>query len=194
MIPSFETVPEPWKHPIGPYRQAPAEFGGRWYMVNPFTGPEPWKNDTHVSQPEVLPPGFEPIFGRCPKGSDFRDAPNPSEAFRRATVEWEQELKYFRRAGPPEWASEHELELAAGVFSFWNMGAPHYFEGRYGFMCRLPESRLKSFDSPAYAAIKGTHHEVALYQIRMLQSGMVPEKQHPFVPPQLWPEGEATEE
>lgn len=41
--PRYQDVPDSWKWPIGPYQQAPEEFGGEWWKVNPFTGSEPWK-------------------------------------------------------------------------------------------------------------------------------------------------------
>ncbi len=184
-IPSYDTVPDHWKSPVGPYRQAPPEYGGRWYMVNPFTGPAPWKND-RPREPETVPAGLEAIFGGRPEVRDFMDQPNPSEAFRVATVGWEQDLKYFKSAGPPEWASGEEIELADGVSRFWDMGAPHFYEGRYGFMARFPQSKLPRFEATAWAVINAMHHEVSAYQIRLLNSGIQPEQQHPFVPPGLF--------
>ena len=35
--PRYQDVPDVWKWPIGPYQQAPEEFGGEWWKVNPFT-------------------------------------------------------------------------------------------------------------------------------------------------------------
>ena len=61
-------IPEAWKHPVGPYRQAPPEYGGEWWLVNPFSGDEPWLLlDRKAPVPEVLPVGFENTFGPRPK-------------------------------------------------------------------------------------------------------------------------------
>jgi hypothetical protein len=30
-------IPAHWKAPYGPYRQAPQQYGGEWWFVNPFT-------------------------------------------------------------------------------------------------------------------------------------------------------------
>ncbi len=184
-VPRFKEVPDHWRYPIGPYRQAPPEFGGEWWMVNPFTTEEPWKNQAGPA--EQLPEGFAEIFGPRPKVSDYLDTPKPSESFRIATLQWEQDVKYFKTAGVPEWAKESEHSLAEQTFRFWEMGSPRFYEGRYGFMARFPESLFRNFEAPAWAALRATHHEVAAYQIRSLNRGIVPTKRHPFVPPQLWP-------
>lgn len=183
-IPHYKVVPNNWKHPIGPYRQAPegAPFAGDWFMVNPFTGLEPWFN-MESTQAESLPEGFEAIFGERPKSRD-----------RVALVLWEQDLRYFKSAGPPEWASSQEIELARDVFKYWEMGSPHFYEGRYGFMVRFPGSDLPRFEATAYAVINSMHHEVATYQIRLLHQGIVPAKIHPFVPPKLVKDVEGQEQ
>ena len=79
-VPRYKEVPEHWRSPIGPYRQAPAEFGGEWWMVNPFTTEEPWRNEAGPT--EQLPDGFLEIFGPRPKVSDYLDTPKPSDSFR----------------------------------------------------------------------------------------------------------------
>lgn len=135
---------------------------------------------------DILPDGFEFIFGPRPRSEDFRNAPNPSVAFRVATVLWKQDLKYFKQVGPPEWATAEQIGLATGVAEFWGMGAPAFYEGRYGFMARFPESQLFRFEATAWAVINFMHHEVAAYQIRLLNNGVQPETRHPFVPPQLF--------
>ncbi len=183
-VPHFTTVPEAWKRPFGPYEQAPAEHGGEWYKVNPFTGPEPWK--TFVKIVANLPVGFASIFGLRPKSEYFHDARNPSTAFRTATDLWEQDLKYFKSSGPPEWASDSELALVRDTFKFWNMGEPFFYEGRYGFMTRFPNAGpYTPFEASAWGAIRQPHQEVSAFQIRLLQDGLLPTKLHPFVPPGL---------
>ena len=39
--PHYKEIPDHWKYPMGPYHQAPPEFGGEWWVVNPFTTSEP---------------------------------------------------------------------------------------------------------------------------------------------------------
>lgn len=184
-IPCFVEIPEAWKAPFGPYQQAPPEFGGKWFKVNPFTGPEPWKIE--VSVKDVLPVGFEDIFGPRPRSEDFRDEPNPSRAFRVATETWEQDLKYFYAVGPPEWATPEQVALAADTARFWDMGTPAFYTGRYGSMVRFPEAYpYTRFESTAWSVINAMHHEVAAYQIQLWQEGFMPDGRHPFVPTDLF--------
>ena len=181
-VPHFTTVPEAWKRPFGPYVKSPPSFGGDWYKVDPFTGPEPWRQEINVA--EVLPEGFVDTFGLRPKSEDFRDAGNPSVAFRVATGLWEQDLKYFLGAGAPEWATAEELQLSKDTLVFWNMGSPRFYNGRYGFMTRFPAAiPYTRFEASAWGAIKQTHQEVSAFQIRLLQDGLSPPRLHPFVPP-----------
>jgi hypothetical protein len=187
--PRFERVPEDWKHPLGPYRQAPAEYGGEWWLVNPFTTEEPWVTQSVVVDRE-LPSGFVEIFGVRPKISDFARAPNSAFAWRVAVDLWEQDLRYFKRAGVPEWATAQQVAAAEEVSRSWDLGPARYYEGRYGWMARFPESQIRSFESSAWGALNVTHHVVATFQWRLLERGIVPTKRHPFVPPQLWPDDE----
>ena len=170
-IPHYETVPDAWKPPFGPYRQSPegAPFAGHWFYVSPFTGPDPW-NRMNPPEAEELPDGFEPIFGERP----IRD--------RVALVLWEQDLKYFKRAGTPEGYELDELQLAQGVLDFWDMGTAHHYEGRYGWMTRFPQSADPRYETPAYTAIKYTHFAVSGFQISLLHQGVRPSVRHPFVP------------
>ena len=193
MTPRYQDVPEHWRHPLGPYRQAPTKHGGEWWFVNPFTGETPWLNQTPPPE-EALPDGFEEIFGRRPKTSEFVEAANPSMAFRVATTIWEQELKYFKRAGYPEWAPAESWEEARRTFEFWEMGAPRHYEGRYGWMTRFPDSALREFDVATQTALNATHLVVAQYQVRLVQRGLEPSRRHPFVPPSLWKKGNEGEE
>ena len=74
--PSFPDVPDSAKYPAGPYRQAPPEYGGEWWLVNPFTGDEPWGNPAEAAAPaasptskyatENLPADFLQAFGEMP--------------------------------------------------------------------------------------------------------------------------------
>ena len=187
MTPRFETVPEHWKHPLGPYRQAPSEFGGEWWYVNPFTGETPWVGSAPIPR-ETLPPGFAELFGERPKGSQFADSANPSLAHRAAVVVWEQELKYFQQAGYPEWAPAEDWKDASAAFEFWGMGAPRHYQGRYGWSTKFPDSELRDFDAATWTALNASHLVIAQYQIRLVQRGMEPRRRHPFVPPSVWEE------
>ena len=191
-MPHYSEIPDHWKHPVGPYRQAPKEFGGDWWRVNPFTGPEPWKNQERPK--ESLPEGFVAIFGPRPRVAEYSNTPSPRESLRVATLKWEQDLRYFKKAGRPEWVTDEDLARATRTFEFWELGEPRFYEGRYGFMARFPDSLVKSFEISAWGAIQATHHVVATYQVRVLDQGMAPEKRHPFVPPQFWPDGTLPEE
>ena len=185
----FKQVPEPWKYPLGPYRQAPPEHGGEWWLVNPFTTAEPWLTQGIAPSPEVLPPGFVEIFGPRPKISDFSKSATPSLLFRLATVQWEQDLRYFKQAGVPEWATAEQLASAAQVAQQWELGAPRFYEGRYGWMVRFPESQVKDFESSAWGILNAMHLQVAAYQLRLIDRGGIPRNRHPFVPPHVWPDG-----
>jgi len=186
-IPSFDDVSEAWKAPFGPYRQAPEEYGSKWYKVNPWTGPEPWKQAVAPTVGLTLPSGFEDIFGPRPQGEDFRDEINPSRAFRVATVTWQQDLKYFKQAGAPEWLDDETLELIEDTTELWDMGVPYLYEGRYGWMARFPEAApYVSFETTAWALANAVHQVVANFQIKLLQNELIPAVQHPFVPPRLF--------
>jgi hypothetical protein len=79
--PRFRQVPEDWKHPLGPYRQAPAEYGGEWWLVNPFTTDEPWVTQSVIVERE-LPPGLVEVFGLRPRISDYSQATNAAFLWR----------------------------------------------------------------------------------------------------------------
>lgn len=198
-VPSFDSVPDQWKHPMGPYRQAPKQYGGRWWLVTPFTAPGgimPWvlASGEADPEPEKLPEGFVEIFGRRPKSQDFHDFPNPSQAFRVAVVTWEQDKKFFKRAGLPDWAEE-DMQLvrnARAVFDAWGMGNPAFYEGRYGWMVRFPQSQIRDYQSTAWGALNATHLVIAGYQVRLINEGIIPADRHPFVPPWFFDEAEVT--
>lgn len=186
VVPSFETVPAHWKYPQGPYHQAPPEWGGRWWLVNPFVGGEPWVLYQTERPPEELPDGFVEIFGARPKHSDF---PNDiaNQQYRSATAKWEQDLKHFREAGAPPWAEPEAIKAATAVYMAWQMGAPRFYLGRYDWSARFVDSALPDYDAGAMTAISHPHLIIANYQIRMFQEGLTPDQRHPFVPPYLDP-------
>ncbi|MEZ5365155.1 MAG: hypothetical protein R2748_23215 [Bryobacterales bacterium] len=187
MTPRFQDVPEHWKYPEGPYRQAPVDYGGQWWLVNPFGSAEPWVTQSQPVQKESLPEGFEEIFGGRPKAASFRETPSPSLYFRMAVTDWEQSLRQFVRAGMPEWAPAEMIEAADKVFEAWGMGRPRFYEGRYGWSARFPDSEIPEFECAARSVMESAHLVVAQYQLALLERGETPATKHPFVPPQAWP-------
>ena len=73
--PRYPDVPEWAKHPLGPYHQAPLEYGGEWWSVNPFTGPEPWIPRASQNE-QTLPDAFAEIFGLRHKRKTTRPMTN----------------------------------------------------------------------------------------------------------------------
>ncbi len=190
MSPRFAETPEHWKHPNGPYRRAPEEFGAEWWLVNPFTTAEPWKLADSGPEPEALPSGFVEIFGPRPRAEDYMNTSNPSLLFRIARTHWEQDLRLFVRAGLPDWADQEQYEAATRLYRHWGMGSPHFYEGAHGWMARFPGSQARDFEAAAWTALTATHHVIAQYQLELIERDLVPKQQHPFVPPQAWPKGE----
>jgi len=182
--PRYQDVPDAWKWPLGPYQQAPSEFGGEWWKVNPFTGPQPWRPVETVSSPvPEIPDGFTEIFGTRPAASDF----SRPRAHKTADLRWEQDLKYFQRSGIPDGFDQAQVDLAAGVFEKLDMGRPLFYEGRYGWMARFPDSAIPDFEANVTASLEVSHIVVAKYQTRQLLHGVTPAVVHPFVPPFLVP-------
>lgn len=176
-------VPDAWKHPMGPYRQAP---DGQWWFVNPFTASgttdnaSPWERFQAQPEPEALPEGFEDIFGPLPEFKGFTD----SAAWTTARSHWRQNLEQFKGAGRPLWlAAEDKAELDA-LYQAWGMGKPRFYGGRYGEMVRWPDSEVQDFEDGAFSAANYPHHTIARYQIDLVQSGgVIPRaKRHPLVP------------
>jgi hypothetical protein len=184
----FRSVPDWARHPLGPYRQAPEEYGGDWWQVNPFTGPEPWRALDPPEPVEDLPEGFERVFGPRPKRGDFANA----REHRIARIEWEQEQKYFRGIGIPEGADEAALAEARQQFSAWGLGEPVFFQDRYGWRVRFPDSQIPNFGGSPNTAVTAPHILIANYQIQLLEQGITPERLHPWLPDQLRPELEAS--
>lgn len=192
-VPRFAAVPESAKYPNGPYRQAPQEFGGEWWLTNPFTGTEPWRTQGAATSPSgggtttepdlaPLPDGFVQIFGERPKMADFDSRTD----FKIAVGQWEQDLRHFKQAGPPPEFDQEKIGLASGVFEAWGLGEPKFYEGRYGWMARFPDSGFGDFEINANTAIEYTHQAVSSFQMRQLQEGVMPAVRHPYVPPWLF--------
>lgn len=174
--PRFDDVPESVRYPNGPYRQAPAEFGGQWWLVSPFTGETPWVTQLASTAPPPAPPAeFTAVFGE-----------RPSRSGAAAALEWDQDLAHFKRVGVPEGFSSEQIQAAGDIFEQWGLGRPVFVEGRYGWSARFPDSQIPGFQASPFTAVEAPHLVVARYQIRMTQEGEAPAQQHPFVPPQLF--------
>lgn len=186
MIPSKPTVPEHWKAANGgPYRQAPPEYGGQWWYVNPFTGEEPWLRANAPSQPEEeLPPGFVDIFGPRPQFADF---PN-SQAWKVAKAQWETDLKTFVREGMPVWLSREKASALDLIFLSWGMGHPRWYGNIYGEQVRWPQSEVPDFQIAASTVVNYPHQVVAMYQTELVANGGEVEQRHPFTPPVVFGE------
>lgn len=179
MINRPKEVPDTWKAPLGPYRQAPPEYGGEWWLVNPFSGPEPWLlMDRKPREVEVLPEGFRVIFGPRPAKKDY----HTRRSWKHDVILWEQDKKNFVQAGLPSWADRPELILAANTFDAWDMGAPSYYEHKsYGWMAMFRLSQLEEFQMNAHTAVFYAHLVVANYQVQLLQEGIQPAVIHPLI-------------
>lgn len=179
--PHFADVPDSAKFPLGPYRQAPSELGGEWWYVSPFTGDEPWSAASlSAEQPPPSPPlpeGFTEVFGERPNSG--------SSAVR---AQWKIDLEHFQGTGLPEGFTQEQADRAAEVFESWGLGAPVFYEGRYGWKARFPESGIPGFEANPHTAIETPHLVVAGYQVRQTQQGGLPAERHPFVPPVVFGE------
>lgn len=187
--PHFLSVPESVQYPYGPYRQAPPEHGGEWWLANPFTGEEPWLTQGYGDPYEpATPDGPEPtpeflaVFGPRPSSET-----HPNRLERSAAIaDWERNLEYFQGVGLPEGFTEAQLEAAGDLFESWGMGRPVVYEGRYGWTATFPSADVEGFEASPFAALEAPHLVVARYQIEMMENGMSPAEKHPFVPPQVF--------
>jgi hypothetical protein len=184
----FQDVPDSAKYPAGPYRQAPAEYGGEWWLVNPFTGDEPWLNHQLATVPEAkyatenLPDDFLMAFG----GKPVRREGEAGADLVARVARWRQDLEYFERTGIPEGFDEDQVQLASAAFEQWGMGRPVFYEGRYGWFARFPESEIPEFEMDAATTIQTSHLAIARFHVRLLREGMEVPAPHPFVPPHLF--------
>ena len=185
--PRYAVVPESAQWPAGPYRQAPAEHGGEWWYVSPFTGEQPWLSqgvafEAAVAAPPTATEEFLAVFGPPPQPSATTSPAHRSTAM----AQWLIDLEHFRGAGVPEGFSQEQLERAAAVYESWGLGRPVYYEGRYGWTARFPDSSIPDFEAAPFAAIETPHLVVARYQVSAAQRGEAPAQRHPFVPPQVF--------
>jgi hypothetical protein len=189
--PRFQDVPDSAKYPAAPYRQAPPEYGGEWWLVSPFTGEQPWLNQDVGGAPaaspaskyaaENLPQDFLQAFGEMP----VRRAGESGADFAGRLARWKQDLGFFQRTGIPEGFDESQVDLASAAYEQWGMGRPVFYEGRYGWFARFPDSAIPDFEMDAASAVQTPHLAIAQFQVRLLRQGGEPATPHPFVPPHL---------
>ncbi len=186
--PSFDDVPDSIKWPSGPYRQAPPEHGGQWWLVNPFTGPEPWGGASgsaalFVDETETTPPGFREVFG---------DKPSSSESGGAALSDWLRNLEHFKGVGVPDGFSEADVELAGAVYEAWGLSQLTFYNGRYGWRAAFVDNNGERFDASAFTSLAAPHLVIARRQINQIAEGLTPSTIHPFVPPGVEGPDEAT--
>jgi hypothetical protein len=179
----WASIPETSKAPLGPYRQAPPEFGGEWFFVNPFTGKTPWDKLTPVP-PAEMPEGFAELFGEeRPSRKDDRLKGVTERALDTLQILWDRELKYFKRAGTPPDATAEELATADSLFTAWDMGSPSYYEGQHGWRAVFKDCLLPGWSCPAGSVLGDfAGHMIVRYQIDVVQAGLTPVKIHDWFP------------
>ena len=188
----LDNVPETAKYPLGPYRQAPAEYGGKWWLVNPFTAAEPWLHaDGLVQEPQTdgpaAPEDFVAVFGERP----VWDKQVSYQQFKDDLAQWDHDLTYFQQSGVPEGFSEEKIQLAGDVFEAWGLGRPVFYEGRYGWTATFPSAEVEHYQAAVFTAIEAPHLVIAKYQLRQIREGVAPAQQHPFVPGRFFPQSAA---
>jgi len=169
--PRFASVPAEWKHPFGPYRQAPPEYGGEWWYVSPFTSDTPWEREGKPLG-SAPPADFVEVLGPRPHLTDpFRG-------------EWDQNLKAWKGVKLPPWLTPAQLIAANETYKAWGMGNAVVYEGAYGFSVRWPATGHFEFEGEARSAIVTmVHWKVAEYQDFLRNKGLPVPKPHPFLPP-----------
>ena len=178
-------VPDFAKAPIGLYVQAPAEYGGEWWQVNPFNW-EPWRildAPPPDAEPTPLPEGFEQLFGPRPLVEDFGRNYWTHQV---ALIDWEQSLKYFKGVGMPEGFDAVRLEEVTADFREWGLGEPVFYEGNNGWRARFPDSQNPSYETKPHTLLIAPHVNIAAYQISLLKKGITPATIHPFIPPRAF--------
>lgn len=177
-----DSVPVEWQAPNGPYVQAPPDCGGKWFYVNPFNQ-RPWARfcTEQPSTSRPLPPGFEDIFGPEPTR---KDGESYLEFVKRQSP-YLQRLSTFRGAGiPADYPLAGNLAVASNSFKAFGISVPKCFQSRYDVNCYFKD---EDFEFPAGIVLGFPHMAISTIQMSQLESGVVPAKIHPFVPPMLIP-------
>lgn len=177
-----EIAPELRKRAV----QAPAEYGGEYWLLTPWSGREPWLK-LYVPKPEVtLPAGFKEIFGEKPNRTQPQYADVSAAVLRDAQAEWDVQLKVFVQAGEPPWYAAMPLDNKAQAFAVlvdYGLDPSLFFENIYGWRIIWPKGPLPTRSEPAYEAMTNPHFVIAQYQIDMLLLGIMPKKISQIVPP-----------
>jgi hypothetical protein len=173
--PRKPTVPENWRWPLGPWKQAPPEYGGEWWQVwGPFGHPRPWEIE---GQPlaSAPPADFVAVLGPRPHRNDLFYG------------EWNDNLKDWKGVGLPPWMTQADLDTANEVYGAYEMGKAVVYEGRYGWRLRWPETGHFEFEGDARSHIMtgAMHHKVAEFQDFLRNKGLPVPRPHPFLPPAL---------
>ena len=140
--PTFTEVPEHWKHPsTGPIGKAPEEYGGRVVVgqsIHDVRSRGSWRRPTPArSERDVAVRASSTIFG----------SPSPS-----LVISWGREIPACCIGWPEPGGSRICASSSRGpdcrsgrtrpsydaaakrCFGSWGLGAPHFYEGRYGSM------------------------------------------------------------
>ena len=188
-VPRFESVPEAAKSPQGPYRQAPAEFGGEWWLVNPFSGPQPWVRAAEITvgagQADIVPPpdDFLKLFGPRP---DRTQSSSRGEHVIKTFV-WDRELANFEGVGIPDGFTEEQVRTAADAMKEWGTGEPVFYKSRGVWITRFPDSQLPQFQISPETAIKAPQVGAGVYHVQAILRGVEIENRHPLVPSGVFP-------
>ncbi len=188
-VPRFDSVPESAQWPHGPYKQAPEEFGGEWWLVNPFSGPQPWVRAAEIasgaSPADPVQPSddFLKLFGTRPGRSES----SSRGEYIIDTFVWDRELANFGGVGIPDGFTEEQVQEATKAFEPWGMGEPVFYKSRDGWVARFPDSQTPDFQMSPETAIKAPQVTVAVYQVRAILHGVEIENRHPLVPSDVWP-------
>ena len=190
-------APEHMQFPNGPYRQAPAEYGGQWWLVTPFSDPKPWLKGSRETEADSLPDGVVEIYGSRPQWKDYRHLGKSALiTFEGAKVTYDQDVERFQGL-----VTLSEEQLAFGVFRgaftsvadmhlafvTWDMGMPVYYrDSLLGLMGRFVDSALPDYDMSYHSIATAGHNNIADFQEALwLRKGLEPARWHPFVSPVL---------
>lgn len=188
-MPRFESVPDAAQWPQGPYKQAPGEFGGEWWLVNPFSGPQPWVRAAEIASDagpvDAVQPSddFLKLFGPRPERAD--SAGRGDYIVR--TFVWERELANFEGVGIPDGFTEQQVRSAADDMKEWGMGEPVFYKSRDVWKARFPDSLLPKFEISPETAIKAPQVTAGVYHVQAILRGVEIENRHPLVPSDVFP-------
>lgn len=151
---------------------------GRVMAISPFNpnpcpvNAPPVEEQVEV-QAEAMPDAFLAVYGPppAPTGNSLKD--------RVARVKYEQDMKYF--AGLVE--APGGFEKVASFYDRWGLGAPVFYQGRYGTYCRWPNAPFLPMQANMFAAVNGAGVVLASWQAKVILEGHVLSDVHSFVPP-----------